>query len=80
MEVPIFVPQKKDDGIRFVFDFRKLNEALERDSFPLPVIDDVSWKLQGFTFATYIELNLRCYHFAINKKSKKLTWTNTTMG
>ena len=42
---PSFSVNKKDGRIRFVSDFRKLNEALERDAFPLPVIDDVIWKL-----------------------------------
>ena len=39
---PSLFRKKKDDGIRFVSDLRKLNEAIERDAFLLPVIDDVT--------------------------------------
>ena len=38
---PSFFHKKKDGDIRFVSDLRKLNEATERNAFPLPVIDDV---------------------------------------
>ena len=65
---PSFFCKKKDGGIRFVSYFRKFNEALERDTFPLPVIDDVIWKLQCFSFATCFNLNQEYYHFAIDEK------------
>ena len=44
---PSFFRKKKDGGIRFVSDLRKLNEVVERDAFafPLPVIDEIIWKM-----------------------------------
>ena len=72
MEVPIFSRKIRIVGYDFFPDFRKLNKALEQDTFPLSMMNDVIWKLEGFTFATYLDLNRRYYHFSISKKSKKL--------
>ena len=69
---PSFFRKKKDGGIRFVSDLQKLNEAIERDASPLPVIDDVIWKMDGFTYATYLDLNKGYYHFVLSEDSRKL--------
>jgi hypothetical protein len=38
----------------------------------LPLIDDVLWKVQGFTYATCLDLNHGYYHFELDKQSKLL--------
>ena len=67
-----FFRKKKDGGIRFVSDLRKLNKEIERDAFPLPVIDDVIWKMNRFQFATCLDLNRSYHHFVLSPNSRKL--------
>lgn len=69
---PSFFRPKKDEGIRFLSDLSKLNTCLERDPFPLPIIKDVIWKMNRFTFATCLDFNRGYYHFVLDEKSKKL--------
>jgi len=69
---PSFFRPKKDGGVRFISDLRKLNACLKRDPFPLPIIEDVIWKMNGFTFATCLDLNRGYYHFVLDEKSRKL--------
>jgi hypothetical protein len=38
----------------------------------LPLIDDVLWKIQGFTYATCLDLNRGYYHFELDHQSKLL--------
>ena len=47
---PILLVKKKDNSIRFVCDFRALNEVTKKDTYPLPQIKDVIDKMQGMRF------------------------------
>jgi len=49
-----------------------LNASLKRHPYPLPLIDDVIWKMNGFTFATCLDLNRGYYNFVLDEKSRKL--------
>jgi hypothetical protein len=49
---PSFIQPKKNGTVRFLTDFRKVNELLVRMPFPLPKISTVLQELEGFTFAT----------------------------
>jgi len=69
---PSFFRPKKDGGVRFVTDLRRLNANLKRHTYPLPVIEDVIWRIKGFTFATCLDLNRGYYHFVLDKESQKL--------
>jgi hypothetical protein len=61
---------KKDGGVRFITDLRRLNLCVERKPFPLPLIDETVWKIQGFTYATCFDLNCAYYHFPLTKHLK----------
>jgi len=69
---PSFFRPKKDGGVRFVTDLRRLNANLKRHPYPLPIIEDVIWRINGFTFATCLDLNRGYYHFVLDKESQKL--------
>ena len=69
---PSFFRPKKNGGVRFLSDLRKLNKCLLREPYPLPNIDDIIWKLEGFTFATCLDLNRGYYHFVLDSESQKL--------
>ena len=44
---------KKNDGVRTVTNFRKLNEAIKRNSQPMPTIQDMLHQCEGMMYATY---------------------------
>ncbi len=69
---PCMFRGKKDGGVRFLTDLRKLNASIERNPFPLPLIDECLWKIQGFTFATCFDLNRGYYHFLLDEYSQRL--------
>ena len=69
---PSFFRKKKDSGVHFVSDLRKLNACLQRHPHPLPLIDEVIWRMNGFTYATCLDLNRGYYHFLLDENSRKL--------
>ena len=56
-----FIIPKKNGTVRFVSDFRKLNRWLKRSPYPIPVIKDILLQLEGFTFASSLDLNMGYY-------------------
>jgi hypothetical protein len=59
---------RKKGTIRVVTDFRKLNLLLKRHPFPIPKIGiaDVIRSMEGFTFASALDLNMGYYHIKID--------------
>jgi Reverse transcriptase (RNA-dependent DNA polymerase) len=62
-------------GVWFLTDLRKLKKCLIRKPVHLPLIDDLIWKVQGFTYATCLDLNRGYYHFELDEASKQLCGT-----
>jgi Reverse transcriptase (RNA-dependent DNA polymerase) len=69
---PCLFRAKKNGGVRFLTDLRQLNKCLIRKPVHLPLIDEVLWNIQSFTFATCLDLNRGYYHFELDDPSKKL--------
>jgi hypothetical protein len=69
---PTFVIPKKDKTVRFISDFRQLNQRIKRKPYPIPNIQDVLLKLEGFQYATSLDLNMGYYHIELSPHSKKL--------
>lgn len=69
---PSFTMPKKDRTVRFINDFGELNKRVKRTPYPIPNIQDMLLKLQGFTFATSLDLNMGHYHVELHPDSKKL--------
>ena len=59
---PTFIIPKKDGRVRFLTDFRRLNLMLKRKPYPLPRISDTLQQLEGFTYATSLDMNMGYYH------------------
>ena len=53
-----FIIPKKDQTVRFINDLRELNKRIRRVPFPLPKIQDLLLKMEGFTYATALDLNM----------------------
>ncbi|MHA7865811.1 reverse transcriptase family protein, partial [Flagellimonas marinaquae] len=69
---PSFIIPKKDGTVRFINDFRELNKRIRRMPYPIPKIQDVLLKLEGFTYATSLDLNMGYYHIRLDLASRKL--------
>jgi hypothetical protein len=69
---PTFIIPKKDETVHFNSDFRELNKRIKRQPFPLPKIQDLLLKLEGFQFATSLDLNMGYYHIELSPAAKKL--------
>ena len=52
-----------------------MNAVLLRHPYPLPKISDLLQKLQGFTYATAIDLSMGYYHIPLDEESQKLCTT-----
>ena len=69
---PSFIIPKKDHTVRFINDLRELNKRIRRVPFPLPKIQDLLLKMEGFTYATALDLNMGYYHIRLDAASKTL--------
>jgi hypothetical protein len=73
---PSFAIPKKNGAstIRVVTDFRKLNLLLKHPShpFPIPKIGDMIRAVEGFTFASALDLNMGYYHIKLDADAQKL--------
>jgi Reverse transcriptase (RNA-dependent DNA polymerase)/RNase H-like domain found in reverse transcriptase len=67
---PTFIQPKKTGDVQILTDCRKLNEAIVHKL--LPKISELFQKVQGFTFATAIDLSMGYYHIPLDDASQKL--------
>jgi hypothetical protein len=51
----------KDETVRFLSDFWKVNKRLVRKPFPIPKVSTVLQELDGFSYATALDLNMGYY-------------------
>ncbi len=68
---PTFIIPKNDGRVRFISDFRKLNTWLRRAPYPIPKIQDMLHKLEGFMYATSLDLNMGYYHIKLNPDAQR---------
>jgi hypothetical protein len=71
---PSFEIPKENGTIRVVTDFRKLNSLLKRYSFSFPKIGgtDMIRSMEGFTFASALDLNMGYHHIKLDADAQKL--------
>ena len=69
---PSFPVPKKDQTIRFISDFREVNKRLVRRPWPLPKIPQVLQELEGFQYATQLDLNMGYYTIRLDLASSKI--------
>ena len=64
--------KKPGDSLRSLADLRELNKRIKRKPFPLPKINDMLQKLEGFQYATSLDLNMGYYHILLTPNASKL--------
>jgi hypothetical protein len=56
-----FIIPKKDQTVCTISDFKELNKRIVRKPYPIPKIIPTLQELEGFTYATTLDLNMRYY-------------------
>ncbi len=69
---PSFIVPKKNNTVRFLSDFQEVNKRLIRKPFPIPKISRVLQELEGFTFATALDLNMGYYTIRLDPDASKI--------
>ena len=77
---PSFIIPKKDESVRFLSDFRKLNAKIVRKPYPIPKILELMQTLEGFTYATTLDLNMGYYTIKLDKSAQKICTIVTPVG
>jgi hypothetical protein len=53
-----FITPKKEQTVRFLSDFWEVNKRLVRKPFPIPKISTVLQEIEGFSYATALDLGV----------------------
>ena len=69
---PMFTITKPDGTLRSLADLRELNKRIKRKPYPLPKISEMLHKLDGFMYATSLDLNMGYYHIELTPNSSRL--------
>lgn len=81
----LIVPKKKDpitglQKFRLVIDYRKVNEQIEDDKFPLPNIADIYDMVGGATYFSCLDLSQGYYQLALDPNDRPITAFSTETG
>ena len=71
---------KKDGCLRFCVDYRKLNDATVKDSYPLPRIDDSLDMLSGSKWFSTLDLASGYWQIEVDDTDKEKTAFTTSQG
>ena len=69
--------QKKDGSWCFCIDYRKLNAATHRETYPLPRIDATLDSLKGCRYFTTLDLTARYWQVGLEEDDKEKTAYST---
>jgi hypothetical protein len=71
--LPSFIIPKKDRAICFLSNFWEVKKWLVRMPFPILKISTVLQQLEGFTFATALDLNIGYYTIRLDPDASKIS-------
>ena len=71
-ECPMLTISKNDGSLRSLADLRELNKRIKRHPYPIPKIQDMLQKLEGFMYATSLDLNMGYYHLLMTPNASRL--------
>jgi len=65
--------KKKNGDTKICIDFRKLNQKIIKDRYPLPLIEDQLDRLQGAKIFSTLDLKNGFFHVEVAEESRKYT-------
>ena len=72
--------QKPDGRMHICFDPKELNEAIQREKYPLPTIEEVATCLHGAILFWVLDARNGFWHIVLDEESSFLTTFNTPYG
>ena len=69
---PLFIQPKKKNTVCYLTDFKKVNKRLVKKPFRLPKIITVLQELEGFTYATSLDLNMDHYTIILDPDASRI--------
>ncbi len=75
-----FIICKKDSTVRTISDFRELNKRILRKPYPILKISTILQELEGFTYATALDLNMGYYTIRLDPTASKMCTILFTWG
>ena len=70
---PVMLVKKKDQSLRFVLDFRALNDVTKKDTYPLPLIQDLIDRMGGSVYWTKLDAASAYWSMPLEEDSKEKT-------
>ncbi len=70
--MPTFIIPKKDSTVHTISDFRELSKCIVRKPYPIPKISTILQELEGFTYATALDLNMGYYTIRLDPTASEM--------
>ena len=74
---PLVPVKKKDGSVRWCVDFRKVNDRIIADSFPIPHIEELVQKAAGKKLYSSLDCFVAYNHVRVHPDSRKYTAFST---
>ena len=71
------VVEKKNGDLRICLDPRDLNQAIQREHYPLPTIEEIATRLERAKVFTVLDIHCGFWHVPLSEESSDLTTFNT---
>jgi hypothetical protein len=70
--LPTFIIPKKDDTVCTISDFRELYKRIVRKPYPISKISMILQELEGFTYATALDLSMDYYTIRLDPTASEM--------
>ena len=73
----LFIIPKKEGTVRFITNYRRLNQQLVRKRYPLTRIGETLQQLEVFQYGTALDINIKYYTISLSTASQDMTTIGT---